>query len=86
MTNGMMAERVSCCVSIFAVHSVIWEGTCDSWDKGHSVGEVKHWLAKGFLPEQSFLNSNIFYGVGVKEAVVDSLNVIYSILLIEHVE
>ena len=52
----------------------------------HSVGEVKHWLAKGFLPEQSFLNSNIFYGVGVKEAVVDSLNVIYSILLIEHVE
>ena len=45
----------------------------------------KDWLAKGFLPKQSFPDTNIFHEVDVKEVVVDILNVVHSVLLIEHV-
>ena len=50
------------------------------------LGRSKTSSSEGFLPKQSFPNSNIFYGVDVREAVVDSLNVIHSVLLMEHVQ
>ena len=50
------------------------------------LGRSKTSSSRGSLPKQSFLNSNIFYGVGVKEAVVDSLDVIHGVLLMEYVQ
>ena len=50
------------------------------------LGRLKTSSSRGFLPKQSFLNGNIFYGVGVKEAVVDSLDVVHSVLLMERVK
>ena len=86
MTNSMMAKRVPCWASIFAVHGTIWEGPATAETRAIVLGRSKSSSSRGVLPRQSFLNSNIFHVVDVRKAIVDSLDVVHSVLLIEHVQ
>ena len=50
------------------------------------LGRLKTSSSGGCLPKQPSFDGSIFYGVGVKQAAVDSLDVVHSVLLIERVQ
>ena len=51
-----------------------------------ALGRSKTSSSGEFLPEQSFFDGNIFYGVDIRKTVVDSPDIIHGILLMEHVQ